>query len=129
MGLENVTFSKITPPLLTRIIPRKRLFRQIDRGHSRPIIWIYGPPGAGKTTLVASYLKERKLPSLWYRLDEGDNDIGSFFYFMGLAAKKITAGKKHQQPLPLFSPEYLSALSTFTRRYFREIYGRVKRPS
>ena len=66
--------------------------------------------------------------SLWYRLDEGDNDIGSFFYFMGLAAQKITA-VRNRPPLPFYSPEYLPSLTTFTRRYFRELFGRVKRPS
>ena len=129
MKQTSAPIAKISPPSLSGIFSRKHLFKIIDSKRRQPVIWICGPPGAGKTTLVASYLKALKFPSIWYRLDEGDDDIGSFFYFMGLAAKKLTAGKKHQQPLPLFSPEYLSALSTFTRRYFREIYGRVKRPS
>ncbi|KKU19160.1 MAG: ATP dependent transcriptional activator, partial [Candidatus Saccharibacteria bacterium GW2011_GWA2_46_10] len=131
MGRENVTLSKITPPLLSDIIPRTRLFRLMDSGRRRPILWVCGPPGSGKTTLAASYLKDRKLPCLWYRLDEGDEDAGSFFYYLELAAKKAAPQKfsRTRNQLPSLSPESMLALPTFTRRYFQTLYGRLKVPS
>jgi len=49
-----------------------------------------------QTTLVASWLESRKLPSLWYRLDEGDADLATFFYYLGLAAKKAAPGTKNR---------------------------------
>ena len=64
--------AKITRPILTEIFPRKRLFEALDRGRKRPVTWIAGPPGCGKTTLVSSYLDARKLPCLWYQVDPGD---------------------------------------------------------
>ena len=131
MGRENVTLSKITPPLLSDIIPRTRLFRLMDSGRKRPILWICGPPGSGKTTLAAGYLKDRNLPCLWYRLDEGDDDAGSFFYYMGLAARTAALRKLpgNRRQLPLLSPENLLALPTFARRYFQDLYERLKAPS
>jgi DNA-binding SARP family transcriptional activator len=38
------------------------------------MVWISGPGGCGKVTLVAQYLEIRSLPALWYKVEEGDSD-------------------------------------------------------
>ena len=48
--------NKITPPKLKRVLPRHRLFEQFDRARDTQVIWLSGPAGAVKSTLVASYL-------------------------------------------------------------------------
>ncbi|KAF0219541.1 MAG: transcriptional [Geobacteraceae bacterium] len=121
-----VSVAKINRPRLSEIYPRKRLFRHLDLAVERPIVWVSAPAGSGKTTLIASWLDARKLPCLWYQVDEGDGDIATFFYYLGLAAKK--AAPRHRKPLPLFTPEYLQGISTFTRRYFEKLFSRLKTP-
>ncbi|MDD1748479.1 MAG: hypothetical protein LUO89_01250, partial [Methanothrix sp.] len=118
--------AKITPPLLTDILPRKRLFSLFDRTMKKPVVWVSAPGGSGKTTLVSSYLKARKRPCIWYQVDEGDAEIATFFYYMGLAAKKANPRKK--KPLPLLTPEYLAGLTTFTRHYFEQLFSNIKAP-
>lgn len=98
----------------------------MDAQRGCSVLWVSGPPGSGKTTFVSSYLSTRKLPCLWYQVDEGDGDIASFFYYMGLAAKK--AAPRHKRPMPLLTPEYLQGVPTFTRRYFEELFRRLKTP-
>ena len=116
MGREAPSIAKISRPKLARVYPRRRLFRLLDQCRERPVIWLSSPPGSGKTTLVNSYLDARKLPCLWYEVDEGDSDIASFFYYLGLAAKK--ASPRIRRPLPPLTPEYGLGIPTFTRRYF-----------
>lgn len=118
--------AKITPPSPTGVFLRKRLFRLLDHDRSRSVIFITGPPGSGKTTLVASYVHTRKLACLWYQMDKGDVDPATFFYYMGLAAKKVAP--RYKRPLPLFTPEYGPGVSTFARRYFEDLCSRLKRP-
>ena len=60
------------------LLPRQRLFALLDEWRSLPMLWIGGPPGAGKTALVASYLEARQLPSVWHHLDEEDIDPEMF---------------------------------------------------
>lgn len=119
--------AKLTPPQLPPVVDRPRLFQKLDRlrKHHR-IIWIQGPPGAGKTTLAASYLRARKLKPLWYQLDEGDADPGSWFHYLSLGMKYVAP--RYKKSLPTVRPEYLPGLPIFTRRVFEQLYSRLKAP-
>lgn len=118
--------SKISPPKLAAVFPRTRLFRLLDQSRKKPVVWVSGPPGSGKTTLVKSWLDRRKLPCLWYQLDEGDSDPATFFYYLGLAAKK--AAPRVRRPLPFLTPEYQLGVPTFCRRFFEDLFTRLKPP-
>ena len=102
------------------------LFHALDEKKSRPLIWLSGPAGSGKTTLVASYLQARKIPCLWYRMDEGDGNLATFFYYLGLAGKK--AAPRIRKPLPLLTSEYLQGIPVFALRFFENLFGRLKKP-
>ena len=117
-------FAKITRPVRGGNLPRTRLFRLIDqRGKRVPLLWICGPPGCGKTTLVSSYIEARKIPALWYRVDEGDDDLASFFYYIGIAGKR--AVPRMRKPLPLLTPEYLGGIQEFVRLFFENLFARL----
>ncbi|HUL30879.1 MAG TPA: BTAD domain-containing putative transcriptional regulator [Thermodesulfobacteriota bacterium] len=123
MKARQPSIAKITCPGAQGIVQRKRLFRLLDKRRNYPVLWVSGPAGAGKTALVASYVGARKIPCLWYRIDEGDADLATFFYYMGMAVKKTVPWKRNA--LPLLTPEYLAGIPTFTRRFFEELYRRL----
>lgn len=89
--------AKLSAPRMPRVLARTRLFRRLDQARRHPIVWLTGPPGIGKTTLVASYLPARHLRSLWYQVDEGDGDIATFFHYLGLAGQHCQASAKFPQ--------------------------------
>ncbi|MBI5575296.1 MAG: hypothetical protein HY896_02915 [Deltaproteobacteria bacterium] len=123
-GTGAASVAKVTAPRITGYFPRRNLFRLLDAARKRPVIWISAPAGSGKTTLVGSYIETRGLSCLWYQVDEGDVDPASFFYYMGLAARR--AAPRNRTPLPLLSPEYHPNLSVFSLRYFERLYARLK---
>lgn len=79
--------SKTAEPRLSAVLPRRRLFGAIDKARRCPLVWVTGPAGSGKTTLVSSYLKARRVPAVWYRIDPLDGDLGRLFHHLsnGLA--------------------------------------------
>ena len=127
MAKGQLSVAKITPPKVSGVLPRERLFRALDERRSRPLIWLSAPAGSGKTTLVASYLQTRRVPCLWYRMDEGDGDLATFFYYLGLGGKKVAP--RIRKPLPLLTPEYLQGIPVFALRFFEDLFGRLKKPA
>lgn len=123
VGREISAPVKITRPRARNIVQRRRLFRLLDKTRVKPITWVTAPAGSGKTTLVGSYLDARKLPCIWYQCDEGDSDLATFFYYMGLAAGR--AAPRYKKPLPVLRPEYLAGVPKFTRWFFESLFSRV----
>ncbi|MEW9900522.1 BTAD domain-containing putative transcriptional regulator [Chitinivorax sp. PXF-14] len=62
--------AKLSPPHLYHAVERPRLRGELDRYAGRPLTWVQGPEGCGKTTLVASYAEGR--PAFWFRVDRSD---------------------------------------------------------
>jgi len=116
------SFAKLSVPHCGLILERKRLLKKIDLMLEHPVTWISGPAGAGKTTLVLSYLQSKAMTPLWFRVDESDSDLASFFYYLGLLAERDVAVK---DLLPRLTPEYEHGISVFVRNFIRDFYSRL----
>lgn len=119
--------AKVTRPRSAQILPRTRLYTQLDQARAYPVIWVTGPPGAGKTTLISSYLDIRQFKSTWYQIDAGDNDPATFFHYMDIAAHQ--ASPRSRKSLPAFTHEHHSNICLFARRYFEALYARITPPA
>lgn len=120
------TLGKSSPPRLGRAVGRERLFAEIDRFATAPGLWVAGPPGIGKTTLVATYLDARAVPCLWLQLDAADADPATFVHFLRAAAARLAPGRNLRLPLP--SADDLRDVPGFVRRCFRRLALTLEQP-
>ena len=83
------------PPTRPDQIARPRLVDQINGGLDKTLILVSAPAGYGKTTLVSSWLSERKVSSAWLSLDAGDNDPVRFLQYLLTALLPAAPGIEH----------------------------------
>jgi len=75
------------------LLKRKRLFSFLERNLHRTLICITSEGGFGKTTLVSSFLKELKIPFVWYQLTQIDRNPLSFLTYFKTAIARKMSGK------------------------------------
>ncbi len=109
--------AKLVVPSGRQALPRQRLFRLLDE--FRPLVWITGAPGAGKTSLMASYLHHAGQQAFWYRCDRQDNDPANFFHYLGQYAGLSDVA---------LTAEYRTDLAAFARRCFRRLFETGQAP-
>jgi LuxR family maltose regulon positive regulatory protein len=118
--------NKLAAPHTAGLVVRQRLFREIERAPARGVIWIAAPPGAGKSSLAATWLYSgrgaaRHGHALWYRLNETDADPIVFFETLALAVGALP--NRPHASLPRLAPEALRNLKTFARNWFKALGG------
>jgi DNA-binding SARP family transcriptional activator len=113
---------KLLAPATQGIVRRPRVLTAIDRGLRSGICWIAAPAGYGKTTAVADYLRQKRLEHIWYRVDQGDQDVASFFHYLALSRTPARGAPR----LPVFGPEYADQPREFARQFFRSYFARLR---
>jgi LuxR family transcriptional regulator, maltose regulon positive regulatory protein len=118
---------KTSPPRSEGLVSRSRLLNRIDRPGS--VITIVGGPVIGKTCLAASWMNSalssnRPMRLFWYRIDDADQDIATFFQLIGETAAGWAAARPK---LPAYSAE--ADLGGFTAAWVKALFRVTPRPA
>lgn len=114
--------AKLAAPRSARILRRSRVLEAIDRTSRSGVSWVAAPGGYGKTTAVIDYLESVEAPHVWFRIDEGDQDIARFFQYLAQSLASAAA----VGDMPIFGVEYAEQPKEFARQFFRAYFARLK---
>lgn len=112
--------AKVTRPHPSDLVRREQALAALT-DHGARALWLWGPPGAGKTALANLWLDTLGTPPdacAWLQVDSTDHDPAGTFHYLGLATPGGAEG------LPKADAEQLTALETFARTFFRAWFGR-----
>jgi LuxR family maltose regulon positive regulatory protein len=70
------------PPASQNIVHRQELYEKLNIGLTRKLILISAPAGFGKTTIISDWINQHKIPTVWFSLDNGDNDPTDFLSYI-----------------------------------------------
>lgn len=94
----SVSLSKISPPYVTKLLPRPRLYLLLNEHRDKKIILIVGQAAQGKSTLIASYIEIETIPAAWINLEPDDSEASLRGFKFPLL---ILNGKKPGQPISI----------------------------
>ena len=126
MPAASAPLAKLSRPRTPAALARPRLFAALDHAVESHGVWIAGRPGAGKTTLISTWLDVRKRTALWYQVDARDSDPANVFHF--LAQSTDGRAKSDRLELPAFTPDARRDLEGFAHRFFAALYRRWRPP-
>ena len=125
---QRMSLAKTTRPAISGVVDRPALEATLTNAAKSAAVWVGGPAGSGKTTLVASWLQNTQRPHLWYRFDANDVDAATFFHFLSSTAHKRTEAPtgSDEPQLPRFSANSGIQFELFARHYFRTLFARFQ---
>lgn len=88
-------------------------------------LWVCGPAGAGKTTVVAQWLRSSRRTTAWLRLDAADSDPG---VLLPRLRDALAAHASDVAPTFAYGPEHRDQLARFARLFFRTLFSRLRKP-
>lgn len=75
----------IAPQPQAHLVWRNRLLKEMNTNIGKKLTLISAPAGYGKTTLLAQWISQLRVPVIWYAVDELDNDLHRFLLHLAHA--------------------------------------------
>ncbi|UFJ43099.1 ATP-dependent transcriptional regulator [Brevibacillus humidisoli] len=83
METPPILLTKLTPPRLKpHLLRRPALVRKLRYMLINPLSLLHGGSGSGKSTSLASFLHDEKIPTCWYNIDRADDRLSVFLRYI-----------------------------------------------
>lgn len=83
--------AKCSPPRPRHVFERDRLLHRLLEWEDKKLVIIHAQAGQGKSTLAAGYMQALGAPSVWYNLDQEDENPNLFLSQLGQIIQKDVA--------------------------------------
>ncbi len=124
-----MNFTKLLPPRPVRILERERLTNKLRSWEDKKLVIIHGQAGQGKSTLAADYTFSLSAPSVWYNIDQEDDDPAVFLTCLGQAVQQAYPANVPKLP-PVPRERYgLVGSRQGVGRWIDQVFGGLPKPA
>ena len=95
--------SKLNPPTSRAVqVPRTDVVDKILGASAARLVLVRAPAGFGKTTVMSqcmNRMEEQGMVTAWLTLDDADNDVSRFLWYLNAAVSRLTEDGKDDLPV------------------------------
>ena len=70
------------PKTKASFVYRQALTEKLDKAKNKKLVLVSAPAGYGKTTLISQWIEKNNFSSVWYSLDNSDNEPTAFLSYL-----------------------------------------------
>ncbi len=124
-----MNLAKFSPPCPGRVFERDRLLNRLLAWEDKKLVIIHAQAGQGKSTLAAEYVQALGSPSVWYNLDQEDENPNLFLSLLGQTIQKTWPKQVPELP-PMPRDRYVQEeIHPGMRRWIEGVLNAVPRHS
>jgi LuxR family maltose regulon positive regulatory protein len=97
-------------PRVSGVIQRPRLLAHLKAASEHKLTLVCAPPGYGKTTVVAQFAWQSRVPVAWHTVEERERDVPNLYHQCLATLGQVVPGIHSLVPVPGYTPGELAGL-------------------
>ena len=123
-----MNLTKLIPPKPAHVLDRERLTGKLLEWEDKKLVIIHAQAGQGKSTLAAGYVQSLKSPSVWYTMDQEDDDPAVFLSALGTAIQRAWPGNIPAVPSLPLNRYGINGLRPDIGAWIEQAFGNIPKP-
>ncbi len=123
-----MNLTKFLPPKPAHILNRERLTNKLLEWEDKKLVIIHAQAGQGKSTLAAGYVQSLSSSSVWYTMDQEDDNPAVFLSALGTAIQR--AWPRHVPAVPSIPLNRygVSGIRQDIGKWIEQVFGNIPKP-
>ncbi len=123
-----MNLTKFLPPKPAHILERERLTNKLLEWEDKKLVIIHAQAGQGKSTLAAGYVQSLTTPSVWYTMDQEDDNPAVFLSALGMAIQRAWPGKVPAVPAIPLNRYGINGIRQDIGTWIEQVFGNIPDP-
>ena len=123
-----MNLTKFLPPKPAHILERERLTNKLLEWEDKKLVIIHAQAGQGKSTLAAGYVQSLTTPSVWYTMDQEDDNPAVFLSALGMAIQRAWPGNVPAVPAIPLNRYGINGIRQDIGTWIEQVFGNIPDP-